>query len=327
MTSPDAGKLSTMDQAPRTEAHKLIEECMLAANVAMADFIQATKGAGLYRVHDEPDPESVTRLAGTLAQFGLALDADLGRVTTQDFQKILDASRGQPAAAALQMLVLRSMNQAIYTPEHRPHFGLNYAGYAHFTSPIRRLADLVNHQLVKSQLRNKAKNAPSELKPDVEALMTELGERASMTERRADAAVYEVLEWLKCEYLKQFLGDTFEGVITTAVKFGLFVTLEPMMAEGLIHIGSLKQDHFKFDAELGALVGTRSHQVLRMGDRVVVQLESVDSSLGQVSLALSEHAPLTRKGQSSGRRTSATRDKKTKKPADQKPKKRGKRER
>jgi ribonuclease R len=225
------------------------------------------------------------------------------------------------------MLVLRSMNQAIYTPEHRPHFGLNYAGYAHFTSPIRRLADLVNHQLVKSQLRNKAKNAPSELKPDVEALMTELGERASMTERRADAAVYEVLEWLKCEYLKQFLGDTFEGVITTAVKFGLFVTLEPMMAEGLIHIGSLKQDHFKFDAELGALVGTRSHQVLRMGDRVVVQLESVDSSLGQVSLALSEHAPLTRKGQSSGRRTSATRDKKAKKPADQKPKKRGKRER
>ena len=112
-----------------------------------------------------------------------------------------------------------------------------------------------------------------------------------------------------------------------AVKFGLFVTLEPMMAEGLIHIGSLKQDHFKFDAELGALVGTRSHQVLRMGDRVVVQLESVDSSLGQVSLALSEHAPLTRKGQSSGRRTSATRDKKAKKPADQKPKKRGKRER
>ena len=323
----DAGKLSSMGQASRTEAHKLIEECMLAANVAMADFIQATKGAGLYRVHDEPDPESVTRLAGTLAQFGLALDADLGRVTTQDFQRILDASRGQPAAAALQMLVLRSMNQAIYTPEHRPHFGLNYPGYAHFTSPIRRLADLVNHQLVKSQLRKKAKHAPSELKPEAQALLTELGERASMTERRADAAVYEVLEWLKCEYLKQFLGDTFEGVITTAVKFGLFVTLEPIMAEGLIHIGNLKQDHFKFDAELGALVGTRSHQILRMGDRVVVQLESVDSSLGQVSLALSEHVPLARKGQSAGRRTSATKVKKAKQAGEKKPKKRGKRER
>ena len=323
----DAGKLSSMGQASRTEAHKLIEECMLAANVAMADFIQATKGAGLYRVHDEPDPESVTRLAGTLAQFGLALDADLGRVTTQDFQRILDASRGQPAAAALQMLVLRSMNQAIYTPEHRPHFCLNYPVYAHFTSPIRRLADLVNHQLVKSQLRKKAKHAPSELKPEAQALLTELGERASMTERRADAAVYEVLEWLKCEYLKQFLGDTFEGVITTAVKFGLFVTLEPIMAEGLIHIGNLKQDHFKFDAELGALVGTRSHQILRMGDRVVVQLESVDSSLGQVSLALSEHVPLARKGQSAGRRTSASKVKKAKQVGEKKPKKRGKRER
>jgi ribonuclease R len=116
-------------------------------------------------------------------------------------------------------------------------------------------------------------------------------------------------------------------VITTAVKFGLFVTLEPVMAEGLIHISNLKQDHFKFDTALGALVGTRSHQILRMGDRVVVQLESVDSSLGQVSLALKEHLPLARKGQSAGRRTSATRRKKTKQVGDKKPIKRGKRER
>jgi len=298
----ETGALSVMAQRVRTDAHKLIEECMLAANVAMADLIASSGQLGLYRVHDEPDAERVTRLASILAQFGIAFDADQAKVTTQDFQKVLDASRDQPAGAVLQMLILRTMNQAIYTPDRRQHFGLNYEGYAHFTSPIRRLADLMNHRLVKSVVT--AERTQKQLKSppaNEEAGMQALGEQASLTERRADAAVFEVLEWLKCEYLKKYLGESFEGVITTAVKFGLFVNIEPMMAEGLIHVSSLADDHYRFDQDRGALIGTRSGRVFSLGDRVVVQIDRVDAMLGQVSLSLSEHRPLHRRGESSGR--------------------------
>ena len=291
-----------MAQRVRTDAHKLIEECMLAANVAMADLIAASGQFGLYRVHDEPDAERVTRLTSVLSQFGIAFDVDQDKVTTQNFQKVLDASRDQPAGAVLQMLILRTMNQAIYTPDRRQHFGLNYEGYAHFTSPIRRLADLLNHRLVKSVVaaERSGKQLASPL-PSDEAGMQALGEQASLTERRADAAVFEVLEWLKCEYLKKYLGDSFEGVITTAVKFGLFVNIEPMMAEGLIHVSSMTDDHYQFDQDRGALIGSRTGRVFSLGDRVVVQIDRVEPALGQVSLSLCEHRPLHRRGESSGR--------------------------
>lgn len=131
--------------------------------------------------------------------------------------------------------------------------------------------------------------------------MQALGEQASLTERRADAAVFEVLEWLKCEYLKKYLGDSFEGVITTAVKFGLFVNIEPMMAEGLIHVSSMTDDHYQFDQDRGALIGSRTGRVFSLGDRVVVQIDRVEPALGQVSLSLCEHRPLHRRGESSGR--------------------------
>ncbi|MGB2237642.1 MAG: ribonuclease R, partial [Pseudomonadales bacterium] len=297
-----SGALSVMAQRVRTDAHKLIEECMLAANVAMADLIAASGQFGLYRVHDEPDAERVTRLTSVLSQFGIAFDVDQDKVTTQNFQKVLDASRDQPAGAVLQMLILRTMNQAIYTPDRRQHFGLNYEGYAHFTSPIRRLADLLNHRLVKSVVaaERSGKQLASPL-PSDEAGMQALGEQASLTERRADAAVFEVLEWLKCEYLKKYLGDSFEGVITTAVKFGLFVNIEPMMAEGLIHVSSMTDDHYQFDQDRGALIGSRTGRVFSLGDRVVVQIDRVEPALGQVSLSLCEHRPLHRRGESSGR--------------------------
>ena len=297
------GDLINLAPVERTEAHKLIEECMLAANVAMADFIKKSEQPGLYRVHDEPDADRVERLTQVLGQFGVALDAELGHVTTQTFQRILDLSRDLPASAALQMLVLRTMNQAIYTPDERPHFGLNYAAYAHFTSPIRRLSDLVNHLLVKKVLQRSDRRRRNKGVDflDLEA-MVQLGERASATERRADMAVYEVLGWLKCEYLKQYIGDTFEGLVTTVVKFGLFVNLEPMMAEGLVHIGNLPKDRYRFDPEANTLTANVGRLVFSMGDRVAVQLDSVDSTLGQVSLSLIQHFPAKRRGAPFGRR-------------------------
>lgn len=301
------GALIHLAPVARTEAHKLIEECMLAANVAMAEFITSADAPGLFRVHDEPDTERVERLASALAQFGLALDAELGRVKTQNFQKILDATRDMPASSALQMLVLRTMNRAIYTPEARPHFGLNYPSYAHFTSPIRRLSDLVNHHLVKESIAKRKRGRRPTEKPVSFEDMLQLGDRASVTERRADMAVYEVLAWLKCEYLKQFVGDAFEGVITTVTKFGLFVTLEPMMAEGLVHISNLPKNRYQFDPEQSALFAEKTGAAFRMGDRVLAQLDSVDSSLGQVSLSLVTHEPVKRRGQSAGRKNAPKR--------------------
>jgi len=327
----EQGTLSRLQPVARNEAHRLIEECMLCANVATAKLIEQVGLPGLYRVHERPDEEKLTYLSKMLAQFGVSLDPGNYQITARDYQKILDQVSTRPYAKVLQMVVLRSMKQAIYSQENLGHFGLNYQGYAHFTSPIRRLADLINHRLIKHLIASDHSNphlgrhsgfvGKSVYSYDPEA-MEVLALAASQTERRADSAVYEVLEWLKCEYLKQFLGEEFGGMITAVTKFGFFVELDDLFVEGLVSLNSLSGGYYRFDAAFQRLRSDRNGTSFHLGDAVVVQIADINSEQGQVDLELLSHQPLARRNNSVrktrkrddtvGKKSTRTKPKKTK---------------
>lgn len=307
----EQGTLSSLQPVPRNDAHRMIEECMLCANVATAGLIEQSGLPGLYRVHEKPDEAKLTYLSNMLAQFGVSLDPNNHQVTARDYQKILDQVSTRPYAKALQMVVLRSMKQAIYSQENFGHFGLNYPAYAHFTSPIRRLADLINHRLIKHligldrsipHVRRRVGAASHESYPYDSESMEGLALAASQTERRADGAVYEVLEWLKCEYLKQFLGEDFGGMITSVTKFGFFVELDELFVEGLVSLKSLSGGYYRFDAEYQRLFSESSGVSFRLGDAVQVQIADIHSEQGQVDFELLSHQPLAR-GSRSNRKT------------------------
>ncbi|MBT3426485.1 MAG: ribonuclease R [Gammaproteobacteria bacterium] len=307
----EQGTLSSLQPVARNDAHRMIEECMLCANVATAGLIEQAGLPGLYRVHEKPDEAKLTYLSNMLAQFGVSLDPSNHQVSARDYQKILDQVSTRPYAKALQMVVLRSMKQAIYSQENSGHFGLNYPAYGHFTSPIRRLADLINHRLIKHlissdgsipHLRRQLGSVSPEPYPYDSESMEVLALAASQTERRADGAVYEVLEWLKCEYLKQFLGEDFGGIITSVTKFGFFVELDQLFVEGLVSLKSLSGGYYRFDAEHQRLHSDSSGVSFRLGDAVTVQIADIHSEQGQVDFELLSHQPLAR-GSKSTRKT------------------------
>ncbi|GGK78396.1 ribonuclease R [Amphritea balenae] len=279
-------KIEKIVPVVRNDAHKIIEECMLCANVASARLLQKLKQPALFRVHDGPKESKIASLRTYLGPLGLSLGGG-DEPTPQDYQDLTESLEGRMDKHVIQIMMLRSMSQAVYSPEHKGHFGLNYPAYTHFTSPIRRYPDLLVHRairgLVHSGNGSSHLHRPDDFKPNKKFIhsytmeqMVELGEHCSMTERRADDATRDVMAWLKCEYMQDCVGEEFSGVISAVTGFGVFVELEEVYVEGLIHISALPGDYYQFDQPRQRLQGERSGKSFRLGDRLQVQVARVD---------------------------------------------------
>lgn len=255
----------------RNDAHKLIEECMLAANVATARFLERAEIPTLYRVHAAPEEDKITALRQFLGELGLQLGGGK-KPGPKDFQRTMNAIGDRPEKQLIETVMLRSLKQAQYVEANEGHFGLAYSAYTHFTSPIRRFPDLLIHRAIGHLLDNQPVHEFSYSHED----MNRLGKHSSMTERRADEATREVVTWLKCEYIQDKLGQVFKGRISAVTGFGIFVVLDDVYVEGLVHITALKSDYYNFDAVTHRLTGTRSGQVYRLGDTMTVLVARVD---------------------------------------------------
>jgi ribonuclease R len=272
------GKIERIVQEQRNDAHRLIEECMLAANVCAGNFIAEREHPVLYRVHDVPAAEKVAALRDFLAELGLQLPG--GEVPKPaDYAKLLERIRRRPDFRLLQTILLRSLKQAVYAPKNVGHFGLAFEAYVHFTSPIRRYPDLLVHRVIKALIRNKAYD---------EADWDELGRHCSETERRADDASRDVENWLKCYYMRDHVGGTYSGTITGVTPFGLFVTLDEFFVDGLVHISELGRDYFQYDGARHMLLGDRTKKRYRLADRMTVKLVRVDVDARKIDFVPAE---------------------------------------
>lgn len=280
-------KIKKIVPVQRNDAHKLIEECMLAANVCSAKFLEFHEVPALYRVHEGPKEQKLELLREYLSGLGLGL-RQRAQVTPQDYQEVLQAIEGRPDAHLIQTTMLRSMNQAVYQAENRGHFGLAYDAYTHFTSPIRRYPDLLVHRAIRSIIRSATDSKKVKRHPEAKSIehaaiypysvadIAVLGEQSSVTERRADEATRDVVSWLKCEYLQSHVGEIFEGVVSAVVGFGLFVELKDLYIEGLVHITALPQDYYVHEPARGRLIGERTRKVFALGDELRVQVVAVN---------------------------------------------------
>jgi ribonuclease R len=293
----DNGRIEKIVPRVRNEAHRLIEEAMLAANVCAADFIQSHKHPALYRVHEGPTPEKRVTLQNYLRALGLGFGLS-DDPKPAELQAIAQATKDRPDAAQIHAMLLRSMQQAIYTATNSGHFGLAYGAYTHFTSPIRRYPDLLVHRVIKALLHAKRyhlaggameeaqpakparKGGKAAPKPTVNAHDTELWEAAgahcSANERRADEASRDVEAWLKCRFMRDHLGEEYSGTVSAVTSFGVFVTLDDLYVEGLVHITELGGEYFRFDEARQELRGERSGLRYVVGSRVRVQVSRVD---------------------------------------------------
>jgi len=272
----DQGKIANIVPTERNDAHRLIEECMLAANVCASDFLQEHKQTCLYRIHEGPTPEKLEGLHSFLKEFGLSLPGGEDP-TAKDYGVLLEKIKNRPDAQLLQTVMLRSLRQAMYSPENVGHFGLSYEHYTHFTSPIRRYPDLLVHRSIKSVLNGKH-YSPGDWE--------QLGLHCSMTERRADEATRDVVNWLKCYYMRDRIGEEFDGTISAVVPFGVFVALDSVYVEGLVHVSELGEDYFHFDSTKHQMLGERTGQQFRLGDRLRVRLVRADLESGRIDFVL-----------------------------------------
>jgi ribonuclease R len=271
------GKIEKIVPVIRNDAHKLIEECMLAANVCAAAFLKEHDHPVLYRVHEGPTPEKLEAVREFFKEFGMQLGGG-DDPQASDYSKLLKQIKGRPDAGLLQTVMLRSLRQAVYAPENAGHFGLGYEAYTHFTSPIRRYPDLLVHRAIKSVLEGK------QYKPKLK--WAELGIHCSMTERRADDATRDVEAWLKCFYMRDHLGSVFDGTISSVTGFGLFISLDDLYVEGLVHVSELGADYFHFDPAKHQMLGERTGKRYRLGDRVRVKVVRVDMESTKIDFAL-----------------------------------------
>ena len=279
-------KIDKIVPITRNDAHKIIEECMLCANVATARFLMSSKLPVLYRVHDAPKTERLQNLRTYLSELGLELKGS-DDPQPGDYQQLAANITGRTDRQVIQVMMLRSMSQAIYSPEEKGHFGLAYPAYTHFTSPIRRYPDLLVHRAIRSLIHSQS-TLSAIVRPDdfvcndqfkypysMEQVL-QLGEHSSMTERRADDATRDVMAWLKCEYMQSEVGNDYEGVVTAVTGFGMFVELKDIYIEGLIHISALPKDYYHFEAARQRIVGERTRQVFRLGDVLKVKVVGVN---------------------------------------------------
>lgn len=325
----DNRKIHEIVPVVRNDAHKLVEECMLAANVCAARFLDKHEVPGLYRVHAPPKPEKVAMLKEFLGELGIGFKGS-DDITPSDFQVMLADIQGRPDTHLIQTVMLRSMNQAVYQPVNEGHFGLAYTAYAHFTSPIRRYPDLLVHRAIRHIVRSDRSTKHVKRHPDAKAIaaknifpytasdMMGFGEQCSVTERRADEATRDVVSWLKCEFLQDHVGSQFQGIVSAVVGFGLFVELKNVFVEGLVHITALPSDYYHFQAAQHRLVGERTGKTFRLGDEVSVKVVrvSLDDRKIDFELVSSDLAGHGKKRKDSKRkaskRSSATLNKKNK---------------
>jgi ribonuclease R len=268
----DQGKIERIVPVKRNDAHRLIEECMLAANVCASDYLHKNHHPMLYRIHEGPTPEKLVALRDFLKGFGFSLDGG-DEPHAKDYAKLLARIKDRPDAQLLQTVMLRSLRQAVYSPDNVGHFGLAYESYTHFTSPIRRYPDLLVHRAIKAVL-SRNRYEPGD--------WHDLGARCSMTERRADDATRDVEAWLKCYYMQDKIGVSFEGSISGVTAFGVFVALDGVYVEGLVHVSDLGNDYFHFDAGKHHLMGERGHERYRLGDRMRVKVARVDLGTSKI---------------------------------------------
>lgn len=275
------GRVAGVMPYERNDAHKLIEECMIAANVEAARFLQKQKIAALYRNHANPSDEKLERLTAFLGGLGLA--AGFGKdVKPADYQKLLKSAAERPDRELIQTMLLRSMAQARYEPDCEGHFGLALQEYAHFTSPIRRYPDLLVHRAIKHAANQKKVSEYNSAAGDME----HLGKLLSGHERRAEDASRDVQAWLKCEYVQQHLGDSFVGTVSSVTNFGLFVMLDELLVEGLVHVSSLSSDYYHYDQVSQSLTGERSGKRYTPGDKVTVTVAAANPQERKIDLAL-----------------------------------------
>ena len=290
-------KIEQIVPVERKDAHRLIEECMLCANICAANLLLEYEIPALYRVHAHPKSERLDALRDYLTTLGLWLGGG-EQPTPDDFRKLVASLHERPDRAVIETMILRSQQQAVYQPENIGHFGLAYPAYTHFTSPIRRYPDLLVHRAIRSLIRSRTKAKrvrrvdgvepmkKARIYPyDLEALKA-LGTHCSMTERRAEEATRDVEQWLKCEYLSAHIGSSFPAVVTTVTGFGLFVQLEELFIEGLVHISTLPADYYQFDPAHHSLTGERSRRTFRMADELQVVVAAVSLDDRKIDLVL-----------------------------------------
>lgn len=285
----DQGKIDRIVPSSRNDAHRLIEECMLAANVCASDFLHAHKHPALYRIHEGPTLEKLEKLRGFMSEFGFTLGGG-DNPHAKDYGKLLDRIKGRPDEQLLQTVLLRSMQQAVYSPDNVGHFGLAYEHYTHFTSPIRRYPDLLIHRAIKAVLEGK-KYRPAPGKTEGGADWATLGMHCSLTERRADDATRDVEIWLKCFYMQDKVGESFTGSVAGVASFGLFVALDEVYVEGLLHVTELGNDYFIYDPMRHEMAGERSGVRFRLGDRLRVKVARVDMETSKIDFVLDQPAP------------------------------------
>ena len=309
IVSDDNGRIEKIIPRTRNEAHKLIEEAMLAANVCAADFITVNKHPSLYRVHEGPTPEKKTLLQNYLRALGLGLSVS-DNPKPAEFQAIAAATKDRPDAMQIHTMLLRSMQQAVYTGTNNGHFGLAYEAYTHFTSPIRRYPDLLVHRVIKALLlhkryllskamvdaapkarlsakSSKAKKPSTDVRLSAEDEIWDVaGAHCSANERRADEASRDVEAWLKCRYMREHLGEEYGGAVSSVTSFGLFVQLDGLYVEGLVHITELGGEYYRFDEVRQELRGERSGVKYGVGARVRVQVSRVDLDSRKIDFRL-----------------------------------------
>ena len=290
------GRIERIEPVVRNDAHKIIEECMILANIASANFMAKHQEPALYRIHAVPSEEKLTAFRSFLAECGLSLSGG-NKPTPTDYAQLLEQIKQRPDHELIQTMLLRSMSQAVYSADNIGHFGLALEEYAHFTSPIRRYPDLTLHRGIKYLL---AKQKGSKRKTtDTGGYHYQLdemdvfGAHCSSTERRADDATREVADWLKCEYMQDHVGEEFDGVISSVTGFGFFVRLNDLFIDGLVHISGLANDYYLFDMPKQRLIGENSGMIFRLGDEVKVRVEAVSLEQKQIDFSLisSERKP------------------------------------
>ncbi len=284
-------KIERIVPVARNDAHKIIEECMIAANVCTARFLNRHDLPTLYRVHEGPQSTKLTDLREFLKELGLSLGGG-DKPQASDYAKLLNKIQTRPDMHLIQTVMLRSLSQARYSPDNIGHFGLSHDEYLHFTSPIRRYPDLLVHRAIRHQLRNEARKKKGDEGGDVsgqaakkgrlarfsysESDMVSLGEHCSVTERRADDATRDAVDWLKCEYMLDKIGEDYDAIVSSVTSFGIFVELKEIYVEGLVHITALGNDYYHFDPAGHRLRGERTGQTYRLGDEVRIKVVRVD---------------------------------------------------
>lgn len=277
----DNRKIKSIEPRERNDAHRLIEEFMVAANVCAAQFILKHKLPALFRIHETPAEEKLAGLREFLGELGLSLGGG-DDPQPSHYASLLQIALKRPDGHLLQTVMLRSMKQAVYNPENLGHFGLALDAYAHFTSPIRRYPDLLVHRAIRHII---SKQKQSKWRYSHEDML-QLGEHCSMTSRRADEATRDVSDWLKCEYMQDRVGETHEGAISGVTSFGIFVELSDIYIEGLVHITALKNDYYQFDAASHRLLGERTRKVYQLGDKIVVKVVRVNLDDKKIDLEI-----------------------------------------